>query len=253
MGLDANGNPIIETGDGGQDPTPEKTFTQAEVNGIIAERLGRENVHDAKEIVELLKDFGYEGSPAEIKVILREQAKTVKEQREQQAREKELEDLQDQAAQNGTSPELLAAIKRLESKIANMEEKDQKKAQEAQAQIETQKRIDAELAEFNTKYPDIDLDKLAENEKFNKFVKRSNVNLSLTEIYEDYVELIGDTEKAAIAKVKSNLERSTSSGKAKGGNDVGGTYGLTPRQQALATDAKMSFKKYADNLSLIKK
>jgi len=246
--LDTNINP---EGDGGQ--APEKTFTQAEVNGIIADRLGREGVHDAKEIVELLKDFGYEGSPAEIKVILREQAKTVKEQREQAAREQELEDLQDQAAKSGTSPELLAAIKRLEDKIAGMEEKDQKKAQEIEQQIETQKRIDAELAEFNTKHPDIDLDKLATNEKFNKFVKRSNVNLSLTEIYEDYVELIGDTEKAAIEKVKSNLDRSTASGKSKSTVDTGGTYGLTARQQALAAEAGIPFKRYAENLSLIKK
>jgi len=244
---------VIIEGDGSPEQTPERTFTQAEVNGIIADRLGRDGVHDAKEIVELLKDFGYEGSPAESKVILRAQAQEAKAQREQQAREQELESLEEQAAQTGTTPALLAKIAALEAKIEGLAAKEEAKTKELQARQELEQRVDKNVSDFVAAYPDLDHDKLAANEKFNKFIKQSNPAMTLVEIYEAYIDLIGDTEKAAIAKVKSNLDRSTASGKSKGTADTGGTYGLTARQQELAKDANIPFKKFAENLALIKK
>lgn len=250
--LDEQGNLIDETGNGGQNQTPDKTFTQAEVDGIIAARLGREGIHDAKEIVELLKDFGYEGSPAEIKVILREQAKEAKAQREQAAREKELEDLQDQAKQSGTSPELLAEIRELKAEIAGLKKKDEEKAKAKEAKAKEQELWASYVTEFKEKHPDIDLDKLGSNQKFQKFFEDSNPRLTLTQVYDNYVDLVGGAEKAAIEKLKSNVDRSTSSGRNKG-TDTGGTYGLTARQQELATESGIPFKKYAENLALIKK
>jgi hypothetical protein len=252
--VDENGNPIDpENGNGSQNQNPEKTFTQAEVDSIIAARLGREGIHDAKEIVELLKDFGYEGTPAEIKVVLREQAKVAKAEREQATKQKELEDLQDQAKQTGTSPELLAEIKALKSEIAELKQKDQEKTKEVEEKQKADQHWNDMVKEFNDKYPDIDLDKLGQNQKFYKFFQNSNPSLTLAQVYENYVELVGETEKSAIEKVKSNLERSTSSGKNKGNANDGGTYGLTARQQALADEAGISYKKYADGLALIKK
>lgn len=237
---------------GGNPPEPEKTFTQAEVNGIIADRLSREGIHDAKEIVELLKDFGYEGSPAEIKMILREQAKEVKANREQAEREQELEDLQDQARQTGTSPELLAEIKALKAEIKAIKKKDEEKTAEAAKVEKMQQEWNEYVAEFKEKHSDIDLDKLVNNTKFQKFFNDSNPKLTLTQIYENYVDLVGGAEKAAIEKLKSNIDRSTSSGRSKG-IEAGGTYGLTARQQELADEAGISYKKFAANLSLIKK
>lgn len=202
--------------------------------------------------MELLKDFGYEGSPAEIKVILREQAKEVKANREQAEREQELEDLQDQARQTGTSPELLAEIKALKAEIKEIKKKDDEKAAESAKVEKMQQEWAGYVAEFKEKHSDIDLDKLVNNAKFQKFFNDSNPKLTLTQIYDNYVDLVGGAEKAAIEKLKSNIDRSTSSGRSKG-VDTGGTYGLTARQQELADEAGISYKKFAANLSLIKK
>lgn len=252
MELDTNVNPNNpEAGDGGPEQTPEKTYTQAEMDKAIGERLARENVFDNREIVELLKEFGYEGTPAEIKAVLKIQAKEAKEQRELADKQKELEDLQEQADQNGTSPELLAEIRGLKAEVKELKQEKADQKAEAERLTAAQSRIDKEIKEFMEKYPDIDHEKLSSNEKFNRFFKRSSKDLTLTEIYEDYIDLIGDAEKAAIAKVNSNKARSTSSGKGKGELD-GGTYGLTDRQQALAKENGISYKVYAERLAMIK-
>ncbi|MHB8916541.1 MAG: hypothetical protein ACYC4H_00825 [Desulfocucumaceae bacterium] len=53
-------------------------------------------------------------------------------------------------------------------------------------------------------------------------------------------------------KEKDNADRSTSSGREKG-DASGGTYGLTPRQQALAKEGGMSNKEYASLIKHVKK
>jgi alanyl-tRNA synthetase len=244
---------FADDGNGDQEDPPVKTFTQDEVNAIIAERLNREGIHDQKEIVELLKDFGYDGTPAEIKVVLREQAKEYKAQQEQVSKRAELEELQEQARQNGTSPELLAEIKALKAEIANLKEKDEAAKRKHEEISAAEQRFNAEVNAFVEKYPDIDHDKLAKNEKFVKFYHRSDKSLTLTEVYEDFVDLISEAEKIAIEKVKSNIDRTTSSGKNRGPGADGGTYGLSARQMELADESGIPYKKYAAHMALIKK
>jgi len=245
-----------EAGKASPELVDEKRYTEKDVQDMLDKAVGRklqsEGFYDHKEIVELLHEFGYEGTPAEIKVILREQAKEARAQREQAAQQQELEDLQEQADRYGASPEILAEIRALKKEISSLQAEREEIQRQQQARLEANQRAQKEIDDFVAKYPDIDHAKLSANEKFNKFYQRANPKLTLTEIYEDFVDLVGGVERAAIEKTKSNLSRSTGSGKAKL-SDEGGTYGLTARQQELAKEAGIPFKKFAESLSLIKK
>src|SRR5690242_20529748 len=98
-----------EEGGAGDGSQPGKTFTQEDVERIIGERLARERASkvdydDLKEVTELVQQFGYSGTPAEIKAALKAEA-------EERRKAAELKDLEEEAATTGTSPELLAEIK----------------------------------------------------------------------------------------------------------------------------------------------
>lgn len=243
--LDENGNVIFNETE------------QKEVDRIIGERLARaksekpEDYDDLKEIASYLEEFGYGGSAAEKKEALR----TYK---EEAAKQKEIEALQQQAAETGTSPELLAELKSLKAELSDLKKdreerlkKEQAKQQEIEVKKQQEEKTNQQITELTQNYPDVNVDSLAKNEEFLEFVKDSNPNLSLTKIYERYIKFVGQAEDKAINKIQKNIDRSTSSGKAKG--NVGETYGLTQRQQALAEENGISYKDYAMGLSLIKK
>jgi hypothetical protein len=229
---------------------PEKKFTQADIDHIVGERVARERekytgYDDLKDLPAILKDFGYEGTPAEIKAAVKVQADAYRAQ-------KEIESLQTQAKATGTSPELLADIKTLKTQLAALEKQ---KVEQDKVEAAKQKAVESanqQIAEFGVKYPTMDVEKLLADPKFSRFVSRANPSLTLTDVYEDYLDLIGGAESSAAEKIKSNLERSTSSGREKGDASTG-TYGLTSRQQDLAKENGMSNKQYADLLANIKK
>lgn len=231
------------------------TEEQAKVDEIVRDRLARhkpDDYDDLKEIAETLTSFDYVGTPTEIKAALRAQADIFKANKAEEQRQAELETLRQEAKSEGTSPELLAEIKALKVEIAAIKQKET----DAQKIIENQKAANAnwqkQETEFTTKYPNVDLTKLDNDEKFIKFVKRSNPTLTLVEKYEDYVELVGGAESMAMEKFKLNSDRATNNGKAKG-ETGGGTYGLTSKQQSLADDADMTYKEYAEAMKLIKR
>jgi len=218
---------------------------QAELNRIVEERLGREKAkyadyEDIKGIAEELKAFGYEGTPKDIR-------EAVKSQREAAAKQAELEALKDEAKQSGNSPELLATIKKLEAKIEALEKPIQAKAQEEEAQKEAKKRWDEQVVEFEGAYPDIDMTSLADDEDFMDFLRASAPNQSVAKVWGRYSKLVGKAKAEATAKIKSNVDRSTSSGRSKS-DPNGGTYGLSSTQQDLAKKAGMSLKEYSDFL-----
>lgn len=234
----------------GGGPAPEKTFTQAELDAIIGERLSRErqkyaDYDELKGISDELETFGYRGTASEKKAVLRAQA--------EEARKKaELEELQNEAQQTGTTPELLSEIRQLKAELTELK-KDKEAANAArEAQKRAQERAQVHLAEFGGKYPDIDIDALLKNEKFGDFIQASNPNLTLVQIYERYKKLVGEAEAEALTKIKSNIDRSTSSGRDRG-DSSGGTYGLTAKQQELAKEGGMTNKEYADFLKHIKR
>ena len=223
----------------------EKTFTQADVDRIVQDRLGRESIQEMKEIVTTLQDFGYTGTPAEIKAAVKAQAEEYRKQRELAEAEKE-------AKAAGTSPELMAEIRQLKQELAEIKQEKQESKKQSEAQKAAQERYRQEVDELRGKYPEIDTVKLAENPRFKKFLDNSHPKLTILQVYEDFKELVGETEAAAIAKITANVGRTTASGKG-GGEATGGTYGLNAKQQEIAKEAGMNFKEYAEYLSHVRK
>jgi hypothetical protein len=211
------------------DESGNVTFTaeeQAKVDSIVQERLARAKAEkpadydDLQEIAKELEAFDFTGTPAEKKAA-------IKAARAELTAQKELEELQKQAKTEGTSPELLKEIKELKKEIGELkgERQAQKQAEESRKQAD--EKVNEQIAAMQEKHSDVDLKALLEDQKFVKFAKGKN--LPLVELYEDFVEFVGETEAATIAKVKSKEERSTGSGKNSG--SPGGNYGLTDNQK----------------------
>lgn len=234
--------PFFSAEDGGGDDLQSgKTFTQEDVDRIVGERLSREKAskadyEDLKEIAESLEVYGYKGSVADKKALFKQHA-------EAKRQAEEVEALEEEANKTGSSPEMLARLKKAEDLLAKIEEKEQKQQQEMENKQKADEAWVLQAKLFQDKYPDVNMPKLAENERFMKFLRSST--LPFVEAYEDYIDLVGGAEKAAIEKIKANDDRSTSSGRAKG-NPEGGTFGLTDNQQALAKKNGMTNKEYAE-------
>jgi hypothetical protein len=235
--------------------TPEE---QVEIDRVIGERLSREKAKyaDHEEIVSILDDFDYAGmTAAEKKVLLRQNADAYKTAKAERQKEEELEALMDQAKHDGTTPQLLAKIDRLEKQLSEVLGERQAIKQAEEMQKQTQARFVNEVQEFqgNEKYKGVDLDKLLKDEDFSEFYQSSNPGLSISQVYDKYVKYVGGAEAAAMAKFKANADRSTASGKQRG--DAGGTYGLTAAQIELVDQfnrenpkMKMTYKQYAERL-----
>lgn len=245
--------PFFSAEDGGGDDSHKesgKTFTQEDVDRIVGERLTREkskfaDYDDLKEVAESLKAWGYEGTTAEVKAVIKQQA-------EERRKAAELAALEEEAETTGTSPELLAEIKALKKEMAEIKEDKKKQTKEQEEKQKAEEKFQADMKELNEKHPDVDVEKLNDNKKFIEFINDSRPGLTLLQLYDKYIDLVGGAEKAAIAKIKANDERSTFSGKAKA-DPSGGTHGLTEHQQKLAKENDMSFKEYADALTHVRK
>lgn len=245
--------PFFSAEDGGGDDNHQesgKTFTQEDVDRIVGERLTREkskfaDYDDLKEVAESLKAWGYEGSTAEVKAVIKQQA-------EERRKAAELAALEEEAETTGTSPEMLAEMKQLRKRLDEIEKEKTKAQKDAEDKLKAEEKFQTDMKELNEKHPDVDIDKLNENKKFIEFIDDSRPGLTLLQLYDKYIDLVGGAEKAAIAKIKANDERSTFSGKAKA-DPSGGTHGLTEHQQKLAKENDMSFKEYADALTHVRK
>lgn len=220
---------------------------QAEIDRIIGERLARAKAEkpadydDLKEIADHLEEFGYSGTPAEKKAA-------IKAYREEIKRRKELEELQQQAKTEGTSPELLAEIRELKKELAEI-----KGERQAQKQAEEQKSKQEEVwktqvKEFTETYPDIDLKTLNEDDDFIEYA--SGRTGTIKTIYEGYVKLTSKLKEktAEEVTVKYKAKELGSTGTGKGTKTEGSDYGLSERQKQLAKGSGMSYKEYADLL-----
>ncbi|OCZ54316.1 hypothetical protein [Dehalobacter sp. TeCB1] len=237
------------------DETGKVTFNeqeQAELDRIIEDRLGRERSkytdHDEiKGVVEELQAFGYQGTAKEIR-------EAIKTQREEIARQQELEELEQKAKAMGdnTSPQLLQKIEKLENELSQLKGERQAQKQADDQRRQADEAWNKQVKEMTEAYPDIDLDELAEDPKFKRFAKGKGIPLK--EVYEDFVEFIGEAEADTIAKVKSKQERSTGSGK--GAVPPGKNHGLNKEQMDLVDEwnrknprMKMSYQQFADKLN----
>jgi hypothetical protein len=222
---------------------------QAKVDEIVADRLTREkskyaDYNDLKEIESELEEFGYTGTPAEKKAAIKAYKESLKEQQQSNYQE-EIEHV----ANDGEIPDekVLNALAKKFGVSADKVEKAIKKSIEADDAEERKRKDDEswnkEISEFEEKYSTVDIAKLAEDKKFIKFAKGKNI--PLVEKYEEYLEFLGDSEKEFTAKIQSNIDRSTSSGKQKG-DALGGTYGLSADEQELAAENGMSYKDFSE-------
>ena len=239
-----------DDGEGTKDKNAEAKFTQDDVNKIVQKRL-RKNEAKIKaeyenklqgygmlnEIIDDLHEYGYEGTPEEISKVLKKQVKDLKMQ--QGMSEAEYDYMQSLKSLN----------KKVDSLIKEKTDADVAAKQQAKQQAEFQEQVD----ELETTYKDkgITVEKLRHDPKFVKFNKIADPRLTLKQVLDLYLEMNGDAEAEAIAKIKLNSKRSTHSGKGVGGDD--GTYGLSKDEIELVRefnkenpDHKMSFKEFAN-------
>jgi hypothetical protein len=176
---------------------PERTFTQKDVDRIVQERLARhkpEDYDDLKEIADILEDFDFPGTPAEKKARLqeaREARKTAASADSYGEAVKAYDGADDLppdtvirsiAKKWGKDPKVVERA--LQRQVESLEDDDRKQA--------ASKNWAAQVREFEAKNADVDLEKLAKNEKFLKFVKGKQ--LPLVQLYEDFVDFVGETE-----------------------------------------------------------
>jgi chromosome segregation ATPase len=224
----------------------EKTFTQAELEKIIGERLHRERskyeteLKEYQETLNELEDFGYTGT-------VQEKREAIRAYKAEIAKAQELEQLKQEASTTGTSPELLAEIRELKKELSDIKAERQAKEAEIKQAQQQKEAWESQTKEFEKAYPDVDLEQLDKNSKFLKFIKGKTGTLK--EMYEDFVELVGEAEASAIAKAMAKNERSTGSGKSSSAD--GGGYGLTDRQKMLAQKSGQTYKEYAEYLKQI--
>ena len=219
---------------------------QQELDRIVGERLAREkskyaNYEELDGIRQELQAAGYEGTPSEIRAKVKEQREAFE---ASQATIEELEEKQEGGER------LTQAEKKLLEKASKFVEKEEKKQEEEEKQSAQQTYYNQQKELLLEKH-NIDADDLEKNSKFMKFVKGKSIS-DLCEVYEDFVDFIGQTEADAIIKTKSKEERSTSGGK---NANAGGSHGLTDAQKQLVDEwneenprLKMSYKDYAEKL-----
>lgn len=225
---------------------------QAEVNRIVEERLARErskysDYEDLRGTIAELNALGYEGNAKEVKEAIRAA-------REESQRELELQALQEQEEIEGTSPALIKKMKDMEKELQSLKQEKENKIRAAEEKAKADEQTAIQINEFEDNFPDVDLQKLLTDEDFKEFMESSNPNLTVSQVYEKFSKYVHGAEKKAAAKIQSNLERSTSSGKQKGRND---TYGLTADQKAIVDDwnksarnakEKMTYEEFAASL-----
>jgi hypothetical protein len=224
---------------------------QAEVNRIVGERLARvksdkpTDYDDLQEIAKDLEDFGYSGTPAEKKAAIKAYKESLKEQQQSNNYQEAVEgyagdgEIPDEKVLNALAKKFGVSADKVEKaikKVISLDDAEEQKSKNDEAWNE-------QVKAFEEKYSTVDLGKVAQDPKFQKFVKGKG--MPLVELYEDYLEFLGDSEKDFIAKVQSNIDRSTSSGKQKG-DALGGTYGLNADEQELAKENGMTLKEYSE-------
>jgi hypothetical protein len=236
-GGDTDADGEIIPGDDARDDDDEPEEVMEDDQDVEEEPAadGDPDADSPDEVFGLLRKFGYEGTPEEIR---KQVAKDV----ELDEREKELADLQDEADRTGANPDLLKRIKDLEKTIKTLskktEESEEEKAQTAESRQQAQQEI-ADLRKAFPKMTDTEYKALDSNKAFLDMI-RSSPTLPLVEVYRNYRAVVKDAQKLVNERRDSKRDRVTG-----GGSDGGGTYGLTPRQQRLAREADMSNKQYA--------
>lgn len=219
-----------------------KMFTaeqQKVIDGIIKKKLTKvsakheEELKSAKQatISELASEFGIE--PNEVKTVL---GKSITKKR--------LADIADEAEEMGLSPEVLLQIKDLQQYKADVEAQKANIAKIQEEKESSKKEIEKQLAEFTASHPDIDIEKLNNDEHFFNYYKKLSKDVKFGDAYETYIELVGKSRAAELAELAAKDERSTGNGSAQQGSH----FGLSEKQRELAKKNDISEKDFAESL-----
>lgn len=99
-----------------------------------------------------------------------------------------------------------------------------KKSQNSKRLAERQRLVE-DAMEFRERHPDVDITKLETDAKFRKFAGNRLYKDPISDLYDDYLELVSDAQETGRAKAASKASRGT------GGGTGGETVTLAPAQQ----------------------
>ena len=133
--------------------------------------------------------------------------------------------LEEQAEKTGRPVEELREEAENRAYLSKKRKEDAAKKDETEKRNADRDRLVADAMDFREKYPDVDIRKLEQNQKFRKFAGNRLYKEPLADLYADFVELVADAQAAAVAKADSKASRGT------GGGTSGETITLSPSQQ----------------------
>ena len=246
------------------------------MNSVRAGVLKSENIADmAGELEELLakldkveKDSGESKASASDNTDAKASMAVGKEQGAKDATDVKMQSISDASAMgegmgvNGTESTDIAGGRSAKSKGDTVSKEDMVKVGtqgnpvDAERVRDTEVDTDAEVAEFISLFPDIDLEELLCDEDFLSFAESLSDDGKRRSVSMVYIAYLKDTAKklkAQNARRKTDFTRGLAStgfsARSGGGRDYSDT--LTPNQMRIARDAGMSYREYADYLSQI--
>lgn len=244
-------------GENKQSEKGEKSFTQAQLENLISERLKRErknneSLNEVKVLLSKLSDDGVleSKSYSDLAKELCERLNSDTQEAAKQACESE-----ENSVGNTSLPLSDAEIsdEKDEEILAENQTQDEKVMQNDTLEKQEQKDEDmmSEIFDFKKNFPDTDINSLFENKVFLAFSKGRHQNLC--SLYGDYISfmsaLYGDGQKSERKDDSETFSTSFSARSKSYGNDYSGI--LSKRQMEIAKSEGMSYREYAELLSSI--
>jgi hypothetical protein len=174
-----------------------KQMSQADIDRIVEERLARErkkygDYDDLKKVSQKLEGYGYKGTAAEQLAAIEkaeQQAENAGSYSEAVEAYADVDELPPESVINALAKKWGKSPESVEKALLKQIENDEK----AEADAKTEKIFNQQKEEFESLYPDIDLNKLGVNPKFLKFSKDRIGTIS--KLYADFLDYEGETEK----------------------------------------------------------
>lgn len=135
------------------------------------------------------------------------------------------ERLQAEAKRTGKSIAVLREEEENRAFLSNLRRNAQQQAEQKAAPAEPAFDLASDAEEFAQAYPDVDIVKLEQDQRFKRFAGTRLYREPITQLYEDYLELTNGAAQAATARAQSKAQRSTSAG------STGGDVQLTNAQR----------------------
>ena len=136
-------------------------------------------------------------------------------------------EIRKQARETGRTEEEVEAELADKDFVRKMRQQADRENAERRNREEREAFIRKDVQDFVRRHPDVDLEKLENNKSFLKYCGTRFGREPLGDLYEDYLEVVGEAGRAAVAKQAGRSERST------GGGNTGGTPITASQQRSL--------------------